>query len=64
MMTGLPIDVIRPLRAATTKQLIVAGGIATPDEVEQFHEMRVDSVVGMALYSGRFALPDTIPISK
>jgi phosphoribosylformimino-5-aminoimidazole carboxamide ribotide isomerase len=64
LMTGLPLDAIRPLRAATSKQLIVAGGIATSAEVEHLHEMGVDAVVGMALYSGRMSLPDSIPISK
>ncbi len=62
LMTGLPLDAIRPLRAATSKQLIVAGGIATSAEVEHLHEMGIDAVVGMALYSGRMTLPDTIPI--
>ena len=64
MMTGLPLEAIRPLRDTTFKQLIVAGGIATLAEVERLHEMSIDAVVGMALYSGRMTLPDTIPISK
>ena len=64
LMTGLPLDAIRPLRQATSKQLIVAGGIATSGEVEHLHEMGFDAVVGMALYSGRMSLPDTIQISK
>ena len=64
LMTGLPLDAIRPLRDATGKQLIVAGGIATSAEVEHLHEMGIDAVVGMALYSGRMTLLDTIPISK
>jgi len=64
LMTGLPLDAIRPLRAATSKQLIVAGGIATSAEVEHLHELALDAVVGMALYSGRMSLPVTIPISK
>jgi phosphoribosylformimino-5-aminoimidazole carboxamide ribotide isomerase len=64
LMTGLPLDAIRPLRAGTSKQLIVAGGIATSAEVEHLHAMGIDAVVGMALYSGRMSLPDSIPISK
>lgn len=64
LMTGLPLEAIRPLRQATSKQLIVAGGIATSEEIEHLHQMEVDAVVGMALYSGRLTLPDTIPISK
>jgi phosphoribosylformimino-5-aminoimidazole carboxamide ribotide isomerase len=64
LMTGLPLETIRPLREATSKQLIVAGGIATSAEVEQLHTMGIDAVVGMALYSGRMSLPVSIPISK
>ena len=64
LMTGLPLDAIRPLRQAASKQLIVAGGIATSAEVEHLHEMGIDAVVGMALYSGRMSLPDSISISK
>jgi phosphoribosylformimino-5-aminoimidazole carboxamide ribotide isomerase len=64
LMTGLPLEAIRPLREATSKQLIVAGGIATSAEVEHLHTMGIDAVVGMALYSGRMSLPVTIPISK
>ena len=68
-MTGLPLEPVRQLKAATTKQLIVAGGIATYDEVEHLHRIGIDAVVGMALYSGRLGLPDTglpdtIPLSQ
>lgn len=68
-MAGLPLEPVRQLKAATTKQLIVAGGIATYGEVEHLHEIGVDAVVGMALYSGHLGLPntplpDTIPVSK
>ena len=64
LMAGLPLEAIRPLREATSKQLIVAGGITTSAEVEQLHTMGIDAVVGMALYSGRMSLPVSIPISK
>ena len=56
MMQGIPLEAVRPLRAATSKQLIVAGGISTNEEVEQLHEMGVDAVVGMAVYTGRLNL--------
>jgi phosphoribosylformimino-5-aminoimidazole carboxamide ribotide isomerase len=64
LMTGLPLAAIRPLREATSRQLIVAGGIATSAEVEHLNQLGIDAVVGMALYSGRMTLTDTIPISK
>ena len=50
LLLGMPLDVVSELRSATNKQLIVAGGIRTEDEVEQLHAMGVDAVVGMAIY--------------
>lgn len=64
LMTGLALEVVRPLRQATSKQLIVAGGIATSEEIEHLDQLGIDAVVGMALYSGRLSLPVNIPISK
>ena len=55
-MQGIPIDAVRPLRAATKIQLIVAGGISTTGEVDQLQAMGVDAVVGMAVYTGKLAL--------
>ncbi len=63
-MKGLPLDPVRELRAATSKQLIAAGGITTHEEIDTLHNMAVDAVVGMALYLGRLALPDSISVSK
>jgi len=64
MMSGLPLEPVRELRQAATKQLIAAGGISTHQEIDELHRMGVDAVVGMAVYLGRLTLPDTIPISK
>jgi phosphoribosylformimino-5-aminoimidazole carboxamide ribotide isomerase len=64
LMVGLPLGPVRELRAATTRQLIVAGGISSHQEIARLHSMGIDAVVGMALYSGLLKLPDTIPISK
>ena len=53
LMKGIPFDVVRQLRAVTTRQLIVAGGITSTAEIEQLDAMRVDAVVGMAIYTGQ-----------
>jgi phosphoribosylformimino-5-aminoimidazole carboxamide ribotide isomerase len=53
LMLGIPLETVRALRSATSRQLIAAGGIATDGEVEELHAMGVDAVVGMALYLGR-----------
>ncbi|MGD0444828.1 MAG: HisA/HisF-related TIM barrel protein [Edaphobacter sp.] len=51
-MQGFPINVAAILRACTAKQLIVAGGIKDPSEIEALDAMGVDAVAGMAVYSG------------
>ena len=58
MMQGIPMEAVRPLRAATSKQLIAAGGISTNEEVETLHAMGVDAVVGMAVYTGKLDLEE------
>jgi phosphoribosylformimino-5-aminoimidazole carboxamide ribotide isomerase len=51
-MQGFPIDVAAILRACTARQLIVAGGIKSQSEVDALDAMGVDTVAGMAVYSG------------
>jgi phosphoribosylformimino-5-aminoimidazole carboxamide ribotide isomerase len=53
MLKGIPLDVIRDLRAATSRHLIAAGGISTREEIDALDAMGVDSVVGMAIYTGK-----------
>jgi phosphoribosylformimino-5-aminoimidazole carboxamide ribotide isomerase len=53
LMQGIPVEVVRELRRATSRQLIVAGGIRSQEEVDALDQMQVDAVVGMAIYTGR-----------
>ena len=50
LLKGIPLDVIRNLRANTSRGLIAAGGIRSVEEVAALDEMGVDAVVGMAIY--------------
>ena len=52
LLQGFPREAIRPLRQATKRQLIAAGGIRSQEEIDQLHAMGVDAVVGMAIYRG------------
>jgi phosphoribosylformimino-5-aminoimidazole carboxamide ribotide isomerase len=63
LMTTLPLEPVRELRQATQKQLIVAGGISSHQEIAQLHNLKIDAVVGMAVYTGLLKLPYTIPVS-
>jgi phosphoribosylformimino-5-aminoimidazole carboxamide ribotide isomerase len=52
LMQGFPLEVIRPLREATNRLLIAAGGIKSQKEIDDLHAIGVDAVVGMAIYTG------------
>lgn len=51
MLKGFPIDVAARLRKLTTRQLIVAGGIRSQEEVDALDALGADAVVGMAVYT-------------
>jgi phosphoribosylformimino-5-aminoimidazole carboxamide ribotide isomerase len=52
LMGGTNVDAIMAVRAATTRRLTAAGGITTQREIDQFHALGIDAVVGMAIYTG------------
>ena len=56
LLTGIPLDAVRPLRTMTSRQLIVAGGIRSQEEVDQLDALGIDAVVGMAIYTGQMKL--------
>lgn len=56
LLQGIPLETVRELRAITSRQLIVAGGIQSQEEVDGLHNLGIDAVVGMAIYSGRMRL--------
>jgi len=51
LMQGFPIEMAMRLRKLTQRQLIVAGGIRSQQEIDALHAMDVDAVVGMAIYT-------------
>jgi phosphoribosylformimino-5-aminoimidazole carboxamide ribotide isomerase len=55
LMGGIPMNVVSAIRQATTRRLVVAGGIKTQREIDSLDELGMDAVVGMALYSGRIS---------
>jgi phosphoribosylformimino-5-aminoimidazole carboxamide ribotide isomerase len=56
LMQGIPLDIVQRLRRSTGKQLIVAGGIASSEQIDELDALRIDAVVGMAIYTGRMKL--------
>jgi phosphoribosylformimino-5-aminoimidazole carboxamide ribotide isomerase len=51
-MRGIPMDTVMAIRQATSRRLVVAGGIRTQQEIDNLDALKMDAVVGMALYSG------------
>jgi phosphoribosylformimino-5-aminoimidazole carboxamide ribonucleotide (ProFAR) isomerase len=58
LLQGTDMNAIAAVREATGRDVIAAGGITTMQEVDELEAMDVDAVVGMALYTGRLALPE------
>ncbi|HEX2454294.1 MAG TPA: HisA/HisF-related TIM barrel protein [Vicinamibacterales bacterium] len=56
LMQGTDLHAIEEIRQATTRRVTAAGGITTMEEVKALDAMKVDAVVGMALYTGRITL--------
>ncbi len=52
LLQGIPMDVVRDLKARTSRKLIAAGGIRSQREIDDLDAMGVDAVVGMAIYTG------------
>jgi len=53
MLKGFPAEVVPELQLATSRKIIVAGGISSMEEVRRLDTMGVDAIVGMAIYTGR-----------
>jgi phosphoribosylformimino-5-aminoimidazole carboxamide ribotide isomerase len=52
LMGGTNLDAVRAVRDATSRRVTAAGGITTQKEIDELHALGVDSVVGMAIYTG------------
>ena len=56
LMQGFPIETAARLRKLTKRQLIVAGGIRSQQEVDALDALGADAVVGMAVYTELLAV--------
>jgi len=56
LMGGTSLSAILAVKNATTRRLTAAGGITTQEEIDRLHDLGIDAVVGMAIYTGTLAL--------
>jgi phosphoribosylformimino-5-aminoimidazole carboxamide ribotide isomerase len=55
LMGGIPMGIVSSIRQATSRRLVVAGGISSQKEIDDLDALGMDAVVGMALYSSRIS---------
>ena len=60
LLGGFDVTAAEPIRRATARCLIVAGGIRSVEEIDDLHAMGIDAVVGMAIYTN--SLPITFDL--
>ena len=60
LMKGTNVEAILAVRHATTRRVTAAGGITTQKEIDELDALGVDSVVGMALYTGTLKLENPL----
>ncbi len=58
LMKGTNIPAILDVRRATARHVTAAGGITTQGEIDTLHAAGVDSVVGMAVYTGTLRIDE------
>jgi phosphoribosylformimino-5-aminoimidazole carboxamide ribotide isomerase len=58
LMKGTNIPAILEVRRATSRRVTAAGGITTQEEIDTLDASGVDSVVGMAVYTGKLRIDE------
>jgi len=56
MMQGTDFSTLRKLKQITSNEITAAGGISSMDEINRLERLGVNSVLGMALYTGKIKL--------
>ena len=52
MMSGLNLEAVKAVQAASRLRLTAAGGIRSREEIDTLDKLGIDAVVGMAIYTG------------
>jgi phosphoribosylformimino-5-aminoimidazole carboxamide ribotide isomerase len=56
LMGGTSLAAVLAVKNATTRRVTAAGGITTQQEIDALHDLGIDAVVGMAIYTGTLNL--------
>ena len=68
LMNGVDFETVKQLKKITSNKISFAGGISSIEEINEFDKINVNSIVGMAIYSGKInpaeAFIDSLDFSK
>lgn len=56
MMQGTDFETLKKLKELTNNGITAAGGISSEEEIKKLEELGINSVLGMALYTGKIKL--------
>ena len=61
LMGGTSLAAVLAVKNATARRVTAAGGITTQEEIDALHDLGIDAVVGMAIYTGTLNLESLRP---
>ncbi len=56
MMQGTDLETLKKLKTLTNNEITAAGGISSEEEIKKLENLGINSVLGMALYTGKIKL--------
>ena len=59
MMQGTDLETLKKLKQTTKNEITAAGGISSNEEIQTLEKLGINSVLGMALYTGKIKLERT-----
>ncbi len=63
MMQGTNLEIFRILRKLTKNKITAAGGISTIEEIKYLEKIKINSALGMALYTGKLNFDELVKLN-
>ncbi|MCK5283812.1 MAG: 1-(5-phosphoribosyl)-5-[(5-phosphoribosylamino)methylideneamino] imidazole-4-carboxamide isomerase [Nanoarchaeota archaeon] len=64
MMEGTDFETVKKIKSMTRIEVTAAGGISSIDEIKKLEEIGVNSVVGMAYYTGKIKMSELLGLKN
>ena len=64
LMKGTNMEFLRRLRTLTKNEITAAGGISTIVEIRELENLRINSALGMSLYTGKLKFEELVAIER